>query len=33
MAIKKDSITSIRKHAYELKVNEKTLRTAIKKRI
>ena len=29
-AIKKELITSIRKHANELKVNEKTVRTAIK---
>ena len=30
MAIKKDPTTSIRKHANELKVHEKTVRTAIK---
>ena len=30
MVIKKDHSTSIRKHANELKVHEKTVRTAIK---
>ena len=30
MAIKKDPTTSIRKHANELEVHEKTVRTAIK---